>query len=182
MVDDLPPGNLRLKREIAATVKEQARQVFENISVLLEAGGATWADVVKVQIFLADFADFAANALLRIFSFDSPLLSKDLRQAIKQALLSFKYWMDEPGGEELLWMWNENHHINYHSAQYLAGQFFPDDTFTNTGFNATGGGIVNVCATADCNAGAPVVNTIDTTTGQVLIVHGGCGGERRLQR
>ena len=46
--------------EAAATVKEQARQVFDNISVLLEEGGATWADVVKVQVFLADFADFAA--------------------------------------------------------------------------------------------------------------------------
>ena len=29
-------------------------------------------------------------------------------------------------------MWNENHSINYHSAQFLAGQFFPEDTFTNT--------------------------------------------------
>jgi 2-iminobutanoate/2-iminopropanoate deaminase len=46
--------------EVAPTVKEQARQVFENIAVLLEEAGATWADVVKVQIFLADFADFAA--------------------------------------------------------------------------------------------------------------------------
>jgi 2-iminobutanoate/2-iminopropanoate deaminase len=46
--------------EVAATVKEQARQVFENISVLLEEGGATWADVVKVQIFLSDWGDFAA--------------------------------------------------------------------------------------------------------------------------
>lgn len=46
--------------EAAATVKEQARQVFENISVLLEEAGVTWADVVKVQIFLADFDDFAA--------------------------------------------------------------------------------------------------------------------------
>ena len=44
----------------ATTVKEQARQVFENISVLLEEAGATWADVVKTQIFLADFGDFAA--------------------------------------------------------------------------------------------------------------------------
>lgn len=44
----------------AKTVPEQSRQVFENITVLLEEAGATWADVVKVQIFLADFADFAA--------------------------------------------------------------------------------------------------------------------------
>jgi 2-iminobutanoate/2-iminopropanoate deaminase len=40
--------------------RTQARQVFDNVSVLLEAAGASWADVVKVQIFLADFADFAA--------------------------------------------------------------------------------------------------------------------------
>ena len=46
--------------EAPPTVKEQARQVFENITVLLEEAGATWADVVKVQIFIADFADFAA--------------------------------------------------------------------------------------------------------------------------
>ena len=46
--------------DAAATVKEQARQVFDNISVLLEEAGAAWADVVKVQIFLADFADFTA--------------------------------------------------------------------------------------------------------------------------
>lgn len=44
--------------QVASTVREQARQVFENISVLLEEAGATWADVVKVQVFLADFADF----------------------------------------------------------------------------------------------------------------------------
>ena len=42
------------------TVKEQASEVFDNITALLEEAGATWADVVKVQVFLSDFADFAA--------------------------------------------------------------------------------------------------------------------------
>jgi hypothetical protein len=79
-----------------------------------------------------DNADYTANALLRIYSYRSPLLSQALRQEIKKALLDFKYWIDEPGGEELAYMWNENHSINYHSAQFLAGQFFPEDTFTNT--------------------------------------------------
>jgi 2-iminobutanoate/2-iminopropanoate deaminase len=44
----------------AQSFQDQCRQVFDNIAVLLEEAGATWADVVKVQIFLADFADFAA--------------------------------------------------------------------------------------------------------------------------
>jgi hypothetical protein len=79
-----------------------------------------------------DNADYTANALLRIHSYRSPLLSPALRQEIRQALLAFKYWIDEPSGQELAYMWNENHSINYHAAQFLAGQFFPEDTFTNT--------------------------------------------------
>ena len=80
-----------------------------------------------------DNADYTANALLRIYSYQSPLLTPALRQEIKQALLAFKYWIDEPSGPELAYMWNENHSINYHAAQFLAGQLFPGDTFTNTG-------------------------------------------------
>src|SRR5688572_15817593 len=82
-----------------------------------------------------DNADYTANALLRIYSYRSPLLSPALRQEIKQALLGFKYWIDEPSGQELAYMWNENHSINYHAAQFLAGQLFPEDTFTNTNKN-----------------------------------------------
>ena len=44
----------------ARTFSEQAKQVFDNVTVQLEEAGASWADVVKVQVFLADFADFAA--------------------------------------------------------------------------------------------------------------------------
>ncbi len=42
------------------TVAEQARQVFDNISALLAAAGTSWANAVKVTVYLADFADFAA--------------------------------------------------------------------------------------------------------------------------
>jgi len=80
-----------------------------------------------------DNADYTANALLRLYSYRSPLLSEALRQEIKKALLGFKYWLDEPSGPELAYMWNENHSINYHAAQFLAGQFFPQDVFSNTG-------------------------------------------------
>lgn len=44
----------------ATTAAEQARQVFRNIQVQLEEAGTSWANVVKTQVFLADFADFAA--------------------------------------------------------------------------------------------------------------------------
>jgi 2-iminobutanoate/2-iminopropanoate deaminase len=38
--------------------REQAERVFRNIGILLEASGASWADVVKVGAFLADLGDF----------------------------------------------------------------------------------------------------------------------------
>lgn len=37
----------------------QARQVFDNVSALLDAAGSSWANAVKVTVYLADFADFA---------------------------------------------------------------------------------------------------------------------------
>lgn len=42
----------------------QARQVFANLSAILEAAGCTWGNVVKASVFLADLNDFPAlNAI-----------------------------------------------------------------------------------------------------------------------
>jgi reactive intermediate/imine deaminase len=38
-------------------VVEQAKAVFRNLGAVLEAGGATFADVVKVTVFLTDIDD-----------------------------------------------------------------------------------------------------------------------------
>jgi len=84
-----------------------------------------------------DCADFTVAGLLRIlYQFgDHPLLAAELAADIKRTLLGFKYWIDEPG-RELMCFWSENHQIMFHAAEYLAGQLFPDDVFTNSG--ATG--------------------------------------------
>ena len=38
--------------------RAQAELTLNNVGTLLEAAGATWADVVQVNVFLADQADF----------------------------------------------------------------------------------------------------------------------------
>ncbi|TMQ12502.1 MAG: reactive intermediate/imine deaminase [Deltaproteobacteria bacterium] len=49
---------------IEGDVSAQARQVLENLGAVLAAAGATFANVVKTTIFLADMADFATvNAI-----------------------------------------------------------------------------------------------------------------------
>ena len=79
-----------------------------------------------------DCADFTASGLLRILYkyAEHPLLPPELAKGIKTSILNFKYWIDEPG-KELMCFWSENHQIMFHSDQYLAGQLYPDDTFTN---------------------------------------------------
>lgn len=40
------------------TIEEQTRQTLENIKAILEADGASMADVVKVSVLLTDLANF----------------------------------------------------------------------------------------------------------------------------
>ncbi len=49
-----PQGEFHL-----GTFAEQAELVFENIKTLLEAAGTSWANVVRVGIFLSDLGNFA---------------------------------------------------------------------------------------------------------------------------
>jgi 2-iminobutanoate/2-iminopropanoate deaminase len=46
-------------RLVDGDVVAQARQVFANVGAILEAGGATFADVVKVTVYLIDIDDRA---------------------------------------------------------------------------------------------------------------------------
>lgn len=45
---------------VRGDIAAQARRVFENIKAVLEAGGASFADVVRVGVYLTDLNDFAA--------------------------------------------------------------------------------------------------------------------------
>lgn len=58
-------------------VVEQARRAMDNARAVVEAGGATLADVVKVTVFLADMGDFAVfNEVYReFFTADFPARS-----------------------------------------------------------------------------------------------------------
>jgi 2-iminobutanoate/2-iminopropanoate deaminase len=41
-------------------ITAQTRRVFENLGAVLDAGGRSFADVVRTTVFLADMGDFAA--------------------------------------------------------------------------------------------------------------------------
>jgi reactive intermediate/imine deaminase len=43
---------------IGGTFEEQAVQTFENIKAILQAAGFSFADVVRVNVYLSDLGDF----------------------------------------------------------------------------------------------------------------------------
>ena len=46
------------RQVVGTTIEEQAIRALENIKAILEAGGATMADVVKATVYLADMSLF----------------------------------------------------------------------------------------------------------------------------
>lgn len=79
-----------------------------------------------------DCADFRAVVLLKTLYAYSDLLSKNTTERIKKTLLDFKYWMDEPGDDSLCY-WSENHQLIFHTCEYMAGNLFKDEIFSNSG-------------------------------------------------
>ncbi|MBQ9946113.1 MAG: hypothetical protein IJO68_06275 [Clostridia bacterium] len=81
-----------------------------------------------------DCADFRLQLLIKIYIDFPDSLPCDSRELIKKTLLGFKYHMDEPG-EDSMCYWSENHQIMFAAAEYLTGQLWPDEIFTNDNNN-----------------------------------------------
>jgi len=80
-----------------------------------------------------DTSDFDVNVYLRILYYDNitNILSSELKADLKETILNFKYWITEPGTDEM-YFWTENHMILFHAAELLAGQLYPDEIFSNS--------------------------------------------------
>lgn len=79
-----------------------------------------------------DCSDFRAQLLFKIYKDCGDKLNDKCKKLIKNTFLNFKYFMDEPGDDSMCY-WSENHQILFAVAEYLAGQEWPDDIFTNSG-------------------------------------------------
>ncbi len=79
-----------------------------------------------------DCSDFRAQLLFKIYKDCYDNLSDRCRDLIKKTFLDFKYFMDEPGDDSMCY-WSENHQILFATSEYLAGQEWQNETFTNNG-------------------------------------------------
>jgi 2-iminobutanoate/2-iminopropanoate deaminase len=80
-------GQLALDPATAAFVEggigEQTRRVLQNLSAILEAGGASLAKVVRTTVYLADISDFAAMNDVYATFFAPPYPARSTIQAAR---------------------------------------------------------------------------------------------------
>lgn len=79
-----------------------------------------------------DCADFRCQLLFRLYKDCYDDLSNTIRDLIKKTFLDFKYNMDEPGADSMCF-WSENHQILFAVSEYLAGQEWENEIFSNSG-------------------------------------------------
>ncbi|NCA67099.1 MAG: hypothetical protein EOM87_03430 [Clostridia bacterium] len=85
-----------------------------------------------------DCSDFLTPTLIRLqYNYYDTIntISPEGVILLKNTFLGFRYWMTEPGADSMCY-WSENHQILFAVAEYLAGQMWKDEIFTNDG--ATG--------------------------------------------
>lgn len=150
----LPDDAPFLKEPLAPSFAERRQKYLEYVSALptpAERGGI-WTDLAKLEnggrvlsaealdAALAfvdareDTADFTLAGLVRLYykQRGRGVLSVEQEERLKSSLLNFKYWLDEPN-PTFMELWTENHQILAFSAEYLAGQAFPNEVFPNNG-------------------------------------------------
>ncbi|TIY07841.1 MAG: hypothetical protein E5V16_20085, partial [Mesorhizobium sp.] len=79
-----------------------------------------------------DCADFILVPLLWCRRAYGDSIAVDLRHRIDEAILNYRYWMDEPGND-VQWYFSENHALLFHTAAYLGGHLLPDARFVRSG-------------------------------------------------
>ena len=79
-----------------------------------------------------DCSDFHLVPMLLLLTRFAHHLTPALRERIEASLLSYRYWIDEPGSD-VMWYFSENHALLFHIGQYLTGQFFPEARFSASG-------------------------------------------------
>jgi len=94
----------------------------------------TFAPVFDKLRAFEDTGDFDVNRLITLHLRYRNQLDPDLADAIEERILAFKYWWTEPTPAGVIddqYYWTENHQIIFLANEYVAGQAFPDATFTN---------------------------------------------------
>ncbi len=79
-----------------------------------------------------DCSDFRMQSIIRMLYKYSDNIQLKALNTMKHTLLNSKYYMNQPG-EDSMCFWSENHLLLFAVAEYLTGQLYEDEIFTNDG-------------------------------------------------
>lgn len=133
----------------AADIRARAREALEHVAekgerdtvsalarLALNRGGPETDRIIDsclpIILDLHDCADFVLVPLLWSRMSWPKRIGPETLERIDEAILNFRYWMDEPGND-VMWYFSENHALLYHTACHLAGELFPEATFVRSG-------------------------------------------------
>ena len=94
-------------------------------------GSGTFLTQNARALFHVRFATPRDRVLLPEVEREEQRLSPEINAMMKDTVLGFKYWIDEPG-DTVMYMGSENHRLLFHVAEWMAGQLFPLEEFTNS--------------------------------------------------
>ncbi|GAC1386238.1 MAG: hypothetical protein NVSMB48_24730 [Marmoricola sp.] len=135
------------RREPQGTPEDWRREVLEHASAGVGSARAlaratlgeegvlvTEADLATALRFIddrCDCADFEAVGLMLVWHrVPADRWAPGLRDRVRDALLGFKYWIDQPGLDAMCYF-TENHQMVWHTAETLVGEAFADEKFAN---------------------------------------------------
>lgn len=137
---EVPEGSFSTRRR--AALEHAARQHGDIFAEIAKVALGRWDDLDHQAVRTTidginqrrDCSDFFLVGLLGLLirHGDDPAFPPDLHQALRECVLGFKYWMDEPGADAMCY-WTENHQILFFACAVLAGQLYPDEIFANSG-------------------------------------------------
>lgn len=118
------PGIYGIYQEIARlTVSDQT---------VSEVNFKATADYIYSRADCFDFVLPGVIFLMTKFG-GSSQIPDAVKAEAKKMILDAKYWIDEGGYEKNPCYFTENHQMLFHSCEYMAGQLYPDEVFTNNG-------------------------------------------------
>lgn len=134
-------GDIRARKDAALkTIAQYGEPNIHTALALLKTDGSVEAAEAMIRVGMeginsrADCSDFFLVSLFRIWQDyrDSGLFSEAFWEEMRECILNFRYWMDEPG-DDVMWFFSENHALLFHTCELLAGQLFPEGHFRNSG-------------------------------------------------
>ena len=120
-------------QESHAIWSEVARYALENYAEINIGVIRSTCEFINAR---KDCSDFVIQGILRLMFWEREQrhLSTEVNAMMKDTVLNFKYWVDEPG-DTVMYMGSENHRLLFHIAEWMAGHLYPTEIFTNSGQN-----------------------------------------------